>query len=64
MAQDGVNALVSPVGEAEALAMNIIKLIEDDQLRYRLANAGYELIQNFDIEKSIEKFEQALMAGI
>lgn len=64
MAQDGVNALVSPVGDAEALAMNIIRLIEDDQLRYRLANTGYEFIQTFDVEKSTEKFEQALMADI
>jgi glycosyltransferase involved in cell wall biosynthesis len=64
MAQDGVNALVSPVGNAEALAMNIIKLIEDNQLRYRLANAGYEFIQTLDIEKSTEKFEKALMAEI
>lgn len=64
MAQDGVNALVSPVGDAEALAKNIIKLIKDNQLRYRLAKAGHEFIQTLDIDKSTDKFEKALIADI
>jgi glycosyltransferase involved in cell wall biosynthesis len=34
---DGVNGLLSPAGDAEALAANLVKLDADENLRYRLA---------------------------
>jgi glycosyltransferase involved in cell wall biosynthesis len=60
MAKDGVNALVSPIDDAETLAANIIRLIEDDELRYRIANKGHDFIQSLNIEISSTKFENAL----
>lgn len=64
MAKDGVNALVSPVGDAEALAANIIRLIEDRELRCQLAKAGNEFIKEMDIEKSAMLFEKAMLSDI
>lgn len=58
MATDGVNALVSPVDDSESLALNVIRLIEDDELRMKLARNGYQSIQKFSIERSLEKFGQ------
>lgn len=55
MATDGETALVSPVRDAEALATNIIRLIEDDDLRFRIAEAGNRNIRQFTWEKAYEK---------
>lgn len=60
MATDGETALVSPVKDVEALANNIIRLIEDDDLRCRIAEAGKRSIQQFSWEQSYKKFEQTL----
>ena len=60
MAKDGVTALVSPVKDYKALAENIIKLIEDDQLRHTIAQNGNEFIHEFDIEKSYLKIKSFL----
>ena len=60
MAKDGMTALVSPVGDAEALAYNIMRLINDDELRYRIAENGHQFIQELDIEKSYQKFKKAV----
>lgn len=57
MAKDDETALVSPVGDADALARNIVRLIEDDELRFRIAHSGNEFIQDFDIEKTYQKFK-------
>ncbi len=53
-------ALVSPVDDAKTLAENICRLIADDKLRIEIARRGHEAIQEFDIEKSYQKFKQAL----
>lgn len=55
MAIDGETALVSPVGDSEAMANNIIRLIEDEELRYRIANNGYQFIQRFTWNESYNK---------
>ena len=60
MAKDGVTALVSPVHDSEALAKNIIRLIEDDELRQRIAQVGHEFIQQFTWEESYKRMKQAL----
>ena len=57
MAIDGETALVSPVGDSEAMANNIIRLIEDEELRYRIANNGYQFIQRFTWEESYHKLK-------
>lgn len=60
MASDGETALVSPVKDADALAANIIRLIEDDSLRFRIAEAGNRNIRRFTWDKAYEKLKQAL----
>ena len=57
MAKDGITALVSPVGDAEALASNIIRLIEDTALRISIATKGHEYIQRFTWDSSYAKLK-------
>lgn len=54
------NALLSPPKDPQALAQNILRLLEDDDLRVRLARAGYEQIQKFTWDKAVTKFEEVL----
>ncbi len=58
MATDGETALFAPVCNAEALAKHIIRLIEDDELRCRLASNGHIAIQRFNWETSYQKLLQ------
>lgn len=60
MAKDGETALVSPIKDAQALANNIIRLIEDDELRYRIAKNGNEFIRQFTWDKSYKKLKETL----
>jgi len=60
MAKDGKTALVSPIHDSTALATNIIRLIEDDNLRLRIAKAGHEFIQQFTWEESYKRMKSAL----
>ena len=62
MAINGENALISPIRDSQKMAENIIRIIEDDGLRYRIAHQGYEHIQQFSIEKSYKKFKKAINA--
>ena len=57
-AEHEVTALLSPPRDPEALARNVLRLLDDDSLRRRLARAGYERIQEFTWEKSAD-----LLAG-
>lgn len=52
MAEHEVNALMVPTKDSKALADAIIRLIEDDALRIRLAKAGYASIQRFTWDTS------------
>lgn len=61
MAKHETTALLSPVGDPQALASNIIRLIEDDPLRFRLAQAGHDYIHaHFSWEKAHEAFNHVL----
>lgn len=60
MAIDGETALLSPVCDPQALADNIIRLIEDDDLRCRLALKGHEYIQRFRWDESYTTFRQLI----
>ena len=57
-AEHGVTALLSPPKDPEALAANILRLLEDDDLRIMLAKAGHERIQEFTWERSTNLLEQ------
>lgn len=53
MAKHEMTALLSPVKDAQSLAENIIRLIENDDLRISLANNGFNYIKdNFSWKKS------------
>lgn len=56
-AEHDINALLSPPKDPQALAQNILRLLGDDNLRLRLAKAGYKKIQEFTWEKAVEKLE-------
>lgn len=60
---DGETALVSPVGDVDTLATNILRLARDAALRERL-NAGLrEKLAEFSWARSSELFEQALISA-
>lgn len=54
-------ALLAPVKSPELLAANILRLIRDNTLRAEIAMAGNRFIQSFTWERSIERFEGALL---
>lgn len=57
---DGKNALLSPVDDIDALAKNIITLIEDNQLRFRIAKQGNIDISKHSWDRAIDQMEQVL----
>jgi glycosyltransferase involved in cell wall biosynthesis len=59
-AEHEVTALLSPPKNPEALAQNIVRLLENDDLRIRIAKAGHERIQQFTWERSTDLLEQFL----
>ena len=63
-AEHEVTALLSPPRDPEALARNIIRLLDDDDLRRRLAAAGHERIQSFTWERSTDQLEQFIRQQI
>jgi glycosyltransferase involved in cell wall biosynthesis len=63
-AVDGENTLLSPVGEPESLARNILRLIENDQLRIKLAQAGRETIQKLTWQAATDKLESLINSNL
>ncbi|MFN3739293.1 MAG: glycosyltransferase [Thermodesulfovibrionales bacterium] len=55
---DGVNGLLVPVGDEDALAEAILRLLGDKELRQRLAKAGKKRAEDFRIEKIIAEYER------
>lgn len=55
---DGETALLVPPVNSEALAEAVISLIEDRELRLRIAQAGIENVKNFSWQQSADKLEQ------
>ena len=60
MAVHEENALVSPVRDAQGLADNIMRLIEDDELRCRLAINALEHIKQFTWDRAYKKLLEVL----
>lgn len=54
------NALLCESKSGEALAKNTIKLIENDELRYIIANEGYKTIKKYTWEKAYKKLKTLL----
>jgi glycosyltransferase involved in cell wall biosynthesis len=62
-ARDGVNILLSPTGDPDRLAENILRLLDNDPLRVSLANAGRESISRFTWSKAADQLETFIAAN-
>lgn len=60
MAKHLDTALVSEIKNPKALSKNIMDLIEDDELRFRIARNGNNNIQNYTWEKSFSKINNLI----
>lgn len=62
--QDGVHGLLTPSEDVPALAGALIRLLEDPELRKRLALAGYERVnQEFSLDKMCRRYAALLVPG-
>jgi hypothetical protein len=59
-ATDGETALVSPPGCPRLLAKSIARLVEDQELRKRISEAGHNHIRRFTWAKAARELEQVL----
>lgn len=57
---DGKNALVCPVNDVERMAADIVKLINDFELRNRLGDAGIKTAQLLSWDEAINRFAKVL----
>lgn len=60
----GQTALVVEPHDVDAMAKAIIRLLQNDDERRRIALAGYQHIQQFTWDRAVERFEAALERGI
>lgn len=63
-AEDSVTALLSPPRDPEALANNLLRLLEDDDLRIRIAMGGHKRIQAFTWERSTNLLEEYIKSHL
>jgi glycosyltransferase involved in cell wall biosynthesis len=62
--ENEVTALISPPRDPEALAQNMLRLLQDDELRQRLARAGQERIQGFSWERSADQLDKLIGGSV
>lgn len=55
---ENVDGLLVPVGDTDAMAEAILKLLKDELLRKRLAEAGRKRAEDFRVEKMIAEYER------
>ena len=56
---NGQDYLMVNPNDADDLAQAIIKLINDNELRYKISKSGYELVKNFTWENSYQQMKKA-----
>jgi len=60
---DGESGIIVPPGQPKSLAKQIIALIEDSQLRQKLANGGFiRASKHFTAEEMTQKYQDAVLA--
>ncbi len=64
MVKDGYTGLLSPIKSPQHLANNIIKLIENDELRIRIARQGNEFIKGFTWNSSYNILKRTIEESI
>lgn len=60
----GKTALVSQPQDPDTLAQNIIKLIENEDLRKRIAEGGYNYVKQFTWDKVTDKLENLFITNL
>lgn len=60
-AENGVTALLSPVGNPRALAESLLCILDNNELRLKLAIAGCQRVQELTWERSTELLEKLLI---
>lgn len=63
-AEHEVTALLSPIKNPAALAENVLRLLENDSLRMRIAEEGHKRIQAFTWERSTDLLERYVLECI
>jgi glycosyltransferase involved in cell wall biosynthesis len=63
-AQHEETALLCPTRDPDALAANILRLLENQELRLRLARQGHEYIQRFTWDRAVTGFESVLKQAL
>ncbi len=63
-AEHGTNILLSPPRNPEALADNLLRVLDNDNLRIQLAEAGSKKIQEFTWKQSTDLLEQFLLKHV
>ena len=58
---DEINGLLIPVGDVDALARAIARLLKDEHLRRRLAGAGRKRAEDFSVEKMVSEYERVFL---
>ena len=58
MVEKGKNALLSAPKDVEAMYGNVVRLMENDALRVKMAYDGYNRIKRFSLDQSLEKWVQ------
>ena len=56
------NALVSSIKDVDAMYQNVIKLFEDENLRFKIAQGGLETAQQRSLERTGEMLESILLS--
>lgn len=62
--EDGVNGLLVPQDDEEALARQLLRLAQDHELRARLGGAARESLARFDEATVMEQWEQIYAAAV
>jgi glycosyltransferase involved in cell wall biosynthesis len=62
--EDGVTGLLAPPSDPEALARNLCLLIENDELRIRLARSANDFIKKFTWERSTDLLEGFMLQAV
>lgn len=57
---NGVNCLLSPLRDVNAMVANVSKLFEDNDLRYLIANQGVSSLKEYDWEAAFKKFKNTI----
>ncbi|CAM3277002.1 glycosyltransferase family 4 protein [Deinococcus saxicola] len=61
--ESGQYALLSQPGDWQGMALNILKLINDDHLRLKLAETGSEFVKKYNWTVAVEKFIEISLQG-